>query len=151
MKLFEIKKEIEALIDLETGEIADIEKYNSLEIDERTKKENWLKYIKNEESDIEQLKAQEDAFRARRQAREKALARSKEQFAHLTGYEPFKCTTAAVSYRESEETKCDEKLLPKKYFRIKREPDRAALRELLKAGQKIKGAWLEKKLNMQIK
>lgn len=151
MKLFEIQKEIDELIDYETGEIKDIEKFNQLQISEKTKKENWLKYIKNTESDILQLEEQEKAFKARKDRLKMALERSKEQFAYLTGYEPFECTTAKVSYRESEVTKYDEKLLPKKYYRIKREADLSTIKDLLKSGQKVRGAWLEKRKNMQIK
>ena len=153
MKLFEIKQEILELIDYETGEILDIEKWDNLQMSQESKKINWLMYIKNESAEITALKEQENSFRERRKKKEKALQRSKEQFSYVTDYEPFYSTEAEVSYRKSEAVEVDESLLHKDFFRetVKVEPDKILLKERLKNGELIDGAMLVTRQNIQIK
>ncbi len=150
MKLFEIQKELENVIDAETGEILDIDAYKSLQMSESQKIENWVGFLKNTASDIEQLKAAEQSFRERRQALESRLKRSEKQFRYLTGEQPFSGVTGTVSYRESERVIITDKLA-KKYMRVKYEADKVLLKELLKKGEKIKGASLETIKNLNIK
>lgn len=45
----------------------------------------------------------------------------------------------------------DEDLLPKKYFVIAKKPDKNAIKELLNAGKKIKGATLQESRSLRIK
>ena len=45
----------------------------------------------------------------------------------------------------------DEDLLPKKYFVIAKKPDKNAIKELLNAGKKVKGATLQESRSLRIK
>lgn len=56
MKLYEINEEINALINDETGEIMDIDKFNELQLKKEEKFENISLWIKNNDADSEALK-----------------------------------------------------------------------------------------------
>lgn len=150
MTLFEIQSEIAKLLDLETGEILDIEAYKNLQMSETQKIENWIGFLKNTASDIEQLKAAEQTFKKRRTVLENRLKRSEQQFRYLTGEQAFSGVTGQVSYHESERVITTDKLA-KKYMRVKYEADKLLLKELLNKGQKIRGASLERVKNLKIK
>ena len=68
MKLYEINSEIENLVDTETGEIADIAFFEQLSMERTAKIEGIALYIKNLDSDVTALKAEETALAERRVA-----------------------------------------------------------------------------------
>ena len=79
MTLFEIDdairkcfviEETDEVVDTETGEIFDASYLDNLQMQRDKKIENIGKWIKNLDSDIEQLKAQKDSFAKRQKAAE---------------------------------------------------------------------------------
>ena len=79
MTLFEIDdairkcfviEETDEVVDTETGEIFDASYLDNLQMQRDKKIENISKWIKNLDSDIEQLKAQKDSFARRQKAAE---------------------------------------------------------------------------------
>lgn len=64
--LYEINEQIAGLVDPETGEIADFEAFEKLNLDLDTKIKNIALWIVNLRSDAEQLEEQEKKFRERK-------------------------------------------------------------------------------------
>ena len=73
--LYEIEQAIMDCVDLETGEIIDIEKLDQLQMDKDVKIENTALFIKNLLSDADQIREEEKKLADRRRAGlEKELA-----------------------------------------------------------------------------
>lgn len=150
--LYEINEQIAGLVDPETGEIADFEAFEKLNLDLDTKIKNIALWIVNLRSDAEQLEEQEKKFRDR-----KTAAKNKAEFLKnlLDGFlsgEKRSFPEVVISYRKSEQvTVDDDAKLDDRFLRIKTEIDRTALKDALKHGESIEGARLEVKNNIQIK
>ena len=157
MNLYEIKSEIENIMTTdENGELDNdvFEKLEQLAIAENQKIENVGLYIKNLNSDADQIKQEVKAL----QARQKSLERKAERLkAYLSSYlldsgkTKYSTSRIDLSFRKSEQVQCDESILPAKYWRIKKEVDKAGIKKLLKSGTKVKGASLVEVQNIQIK
>lgn len=157
MNLFEVDAEIlEKCIDMETGEIVNEELLNELEMEKSKKLLNIGRWIKNLESDTEQLKAQEQAFKERRAAAERKIDSLKKYLAaYLNGqkWESDDCSVA-ITFRKSESVNVlDESIIPTEYIKTKTETtvDKAGIKKALKEGKVIEGAELVANNNIQIK
>ena len=70
----------------------------------------------------------------------------------ITGHEKVKGLLFTVYMAKNQPSVViDEELLPKKYFVQKLTPDKATIKELLKAGKNIKGAALQESRSLRIK
>ena len=149
------------VVDEDTGEIIDsAEEVNArleeLEFDRTAKIENIALYIKNMESLVVSLKAEEKALADRRRAREKRIENLKNYLtssmvaANENGIETSK---VCISFRKSESVVVNEALLDQKYFneKVTYTPDKTAIKKALKDGATIDGAYIETKQNLQIK
>lgn len=160
MNLYEIDNAImnayEASVDPETGEINE-EAYkalNELEMEKTNKIENILLWIKNLNAEAEALKAEKESFDARQKRAEKKAESLKKYVAGVLNGEKFSTDRVVVSWRPSESVSFDGDIrsLPGICIRQKDpEVNKTELKKLLKAGEKIPGASLIKKMNMQIK
>lgn len=152
--LYEIDKAILECVDLETGEIVDQERLDSLMMDRSAKIESVALWVKNLESDAVAYKAEKEAFAAReKQASEKAK-RLKEWLAKVCEGNKFSTAKCAISFRSSEAVEIAEgTTIPEQYMRTKTttEPDKTAIKAALKAGEEIDGCRLSTKLNTNIK
>lgn len=151
--LYEIEEAILDCVDMETGEIIDIEKLSKLEMDRDVKIENTALYIKNLLSDAEQIREEEKRLADRRKVCENKARSLKE---YLSGYlcgEKFKTPRVAISFRKSESVDVkDVWMIPVEYLKP-RDPDadKTAIKAALKAGKKVPGAELIQNQNIQIK
>lgn len=149
------------VVDEDTGEIIDSAeevnaKLEELEFDRTAKIENIALYIKNMESLVVSLKAEEKALADRRRAREKRIENLKNYLtssmvaANENGIETSK---VCISFRKSESVVVNEALLDQKYFneKVTYTPDKTAIKKALKDGATIDGAYIETKQNLQIK
>lgn len=149
------------VVDEDTGEIIDAHeevnaKLEELEFDRTAKIENIALYIKNMESLVGSLKAEEKALADRRRAREKRIENLKNYLtssmvaANENGIETSK---VCISFRKSESVVVNEEILDKQYFNAKLTltPDKTAIKKALKDGATIDGAYIETKQNLQIK
>ena len=152
MKLYEIDREIESCVDVETGEIIDLDKLTSLQMEREAKIENVVLWQQNLESDARALKEQEEYFKARRQQTERKAESLKRWIGCVLDGQPFETLKAKVTYRRSTALKVDIEKLPSDYWReeVIREPDNEKIKTALKAGKNVMGAWLEESLNPQI-
>ena len=150
--LYEINEQIAGLVDPETGEIADFEAFEKLNLDLDTKIKNIALWIVNLRSDAEQLEEQEKKFRDRKTAVKNKAESLKNLLDGFLSGEKRSFPEVVISYRKSEQvTVDDDAKLDDRFLRIKTEIDKTALKDALKHGESIEGARLEVKNNIQIK
>lgn len=155
MTLYEIDKRIIDLIDDETGEIIDsnLNTFDELMMERDNKIENVALWIKNLRADAEAYKAESQAFVDRKKAAERKIESLTRLLEITLRGRKFKTERVQIGYRKSDSVQIDKDAkLPDEYLRFREpEPDKAALKKALKDGVEIEGAWLEEKLNMQVK
>lgn len=150
--LYEINEQIAGLVDPETGEIADFEAFEKLNLNLDTKIKNIALWIVNLRSDAEQLEEQEKKFRDRKTAAKNKAESLKSLLDGFLSGEKRSYPEVVISYRKSEQvTVDDDAKLDDRFLRIKTEIDKTALKDALKHGESIDGARLEVKNNIQIK
>lgn len=150
-----------------TGQFLDI--YN-LELDEETKLdtldsinwnsdyenkvENYIKVIKNIESDVEARKNEIKRLTELNKADEKKKDHLKETLSTsmtLTGHKRVDTPLFKVSFRKSQAVEVDETVLPEAYKVATWKPDKKRLKEDLKNGLEIIGASLVERKNLSIR
>jgi len=152
LKLYEIDSAIEALVDPDTGELLDFEEFERMQMERDKKIEGVLRWYKNEIAEANAIKAEAAALTERAQAKQKKAEGIKGYLQYATAGTPFKCAVGEISYRSSQAVVISEDVeLPDEYMRIKREPDKKALAEILKQGTFIPGVELVSRTNMTIK
>lgn len=149
------------VVDEDTGEIIDSAeevnaKLEELEFDRTAKIENIALYIKNMESLVVSLKAEEKALADRRRAREKRIENLKNYLTSsmvVANENGFETSKVCISFRKSESVVVNEEILDRKYFneKVTYTPDKTAIKKALKDGATIDGAYIETKQNLQIK
>ncbi|RSJ88432.1 siphovirus Gp157 family protein [Streptococcus cristatus] len=119
------------------------------------KVENTVKVIKNKEADVDQLKEEIDRLTKRKKSIENDITRLKtglQEAFETTGHEKVKGLLFTVTLAKNQPSVVvDENLLPKKYFVITKKPDKNAIKELLNAGKKVKGATLQESRSLRIR
>lgn len=119
------------------------------------KVENTVKVIKNKEADVDQLKEEIDRLTKRKKSIENDITRLKTGLQgafEITGHEKVKGLLFTVTLAKNQPSVVvDEDLLPKKYFVITKKPDKNAIKELLNAGKKVKGATLQESRSLRIR
>lgn len=173
MTLYEIDSRLETLFsqgfDEETGEIFESEEELTKAIDEvqldlDTKIENIGCYIKNLEADVEAFKKEEDNLKARRKSAENKIEGLKR---YLNGYLSacypndddrakwkFKTPKVVLGYRKSNSVEVpDIEKLDKNFIKVKTEvvPDKTAIKDAIKNGEEVKGAFIKQNINLNIK
>lgn len=160
---------IENHFDVEDGTIYESEDELAKKIDEvgielDTKIENIGCYIKNLESDVEALKREEDNLKARRKSAENKIEGLKRYLdGYLTACYPNECDKAkwkfktpkvVLGFRKSTTVEVpDLEKLDKNFIKIKTETsaDKTAIKEAIKNGTEVKGAFLKDNINLSIK
>ncbi|BDD42667.1 siphovirus Gp157 family protein [Streptococcus ruminantium] len=119
------------------------------------KVENTVKVIKNKEAEKKQLKEEIDRLTARHKSIDNDITRLKTGLQgafEITGHDKVKTLLFTVSLAKNQPSVVvDEKLLPKKYFVITKKPDKNAIKKLLDAGKKVKGAVLQESRSLRIR
>ena len=166
--LFNINERIEELlenefnnncIDLETGEI-DSEKGYKLRgqlIDERKDKiENIVLYIKSLDYDVNAIQEEEKKLKARRESKERKIEWLKnyiKQDLIYNGESKFETPKCALSFRKSQSLEIvNENEIPKEFIEevISYKIDKNKLKVAIKNGEKVSGAMIVVKQNLQI-
>lgn len=160
MKLYEIDAGILECFDLETGEILDEEKLEKLQLEREKKIENVGLFIKNLEAEKAAVKAEKENFAKREKSIDRKIEGLKGWLKYALGVDDhaekppkFATSKVVISFRKSESVEVNDSILPKKWFRKKIDlsPDKTAIKEALNNGVKIKGAFLKKNLNVNVK
>lgn len=153
MNLYEIDSAILDCMDIETGEIFDIDRFEELALTRDAKIENICLWIKNLNAEIEALKAEKDAFAKRQKSAENKMESLKK---YISGYlegTPFESTKVKVSFRKSESLEIEEgTIIPDEFLRFKEpEVNKTDLKNAVKAGLAIAGVQIVEKQNIQIR
>ena len=122
--------------------------------DYEEKVENYIKVIKNIESDVEARKAEIKRLTELNKADEKKKEHLKETLStsmQLTGHERVDTPLFKVSFRKSQAVEVDELVLPESYKVATWKPDKKRLKEDLKNGLEIIGATLVERKNLSIR
>ena len=156
MTIYEIDSSIRNLVN-EDGEIEDFETLDALQMEREAKIENialWCIDLDREtdaiDVEIERLKARKDAAKRKRENLKRLLD-------YALGGEKYKSAKVTVSYRKSEAVEispyCEAMCrVDGKYLRYRLpDIDKAAIKEALKRGERVAGAEIVTKQNMQIK
>lgn len=153
MNLYEIENEILNCVDMETGEIVDIKKLESLQMERDQKIENIGCWIKNLLADAKALKEEKDTLAARQKiAENKAVSLKKYLSRYLNG-EKFKSAKLSISYRKSDSVNIAEgATVPEEYLKYSDPaPDKVGLKAALKSGKEYPGITLVSTQSIQIK
>ena len=158
MKLWEINKELESCIDMETGEIVNEDKLHSLQMDRKEKLRNIALLALNKEANAKALKEQEEKFRARRKAAEKTVAWCKATLERELAGQEMTEPEFTISYRKSQRVVINDiDFLPAEFFKPISESVRETLvnkslvSDAIKAGKSVPGAELETRNNICIR
>lgn len=161
MTLYEINQSILECFDAETGEILDSERLTALQLEKDVKLENIALYVKNLTSEAEAIREEEKALASRRQAKEKRAEQLKEYLKIELNGAKFETARVNITFRKSEAVAVadDAELISWLEFRgyddcIKYTQPKANLTEvkrLIKQGEKVTGARLEERININIK
>ena len=151
--LYEINQSIMDCIDMETGEIIDIDQLHELQMDRTDKIRNIACYIKNLRSDAAQYDEEAKTFAARKKAAQTKAESLTAYLSSMLNGEKVKDKEYSISWRKSESVNItDDSLLPDTYL-VPQPPkvDKAGIKAALKAGNAVTGAELAEKNNIQIK
>lgn len=153
MTLYEINEQILSCVDMETGEILDSEKLDSLQLEREKKIEGSGLWLKNLKAEVIALKAEEKAFKERRETAEKNIDGLKRWLAYALNGQKFETPRLKISYKASEVLDiAPDAIVPDEYMRYKEpEINKAELKKAVKDGLEIEGVELIKKNNIQIK
>ena len=150
--LYEINQAIMNCMDMETGEILDVQQLDALQMQLEDKLEGIGCWIKNLEAEAAAYKAEKDAFAARQKAAENKADSLKN---YLSGYLqgcPFETLRVKISFRKSESLEVSETaVVPMEYLKHTVDIDKAELKKAVKAGLVLDGVQLIQKQNIQIK
>jgi len=166
MTMFEIKEEIRHLLENlyteadEDGCVSDetmaaLEALNEAKED---KMESIALYYKEMQAEADAIKVEAKNLADRAKATQKKADSLKAYLSRILqedGMEKFSTARVKVTFRSSEAVIVDDDWhnITKTYIKknIEYVPDKTAIKEALKAGKKVKGAYLETRQNIQIK
>lgn len=151
--LYEINNALLECVDLETGEIIDIDRLRELQLEKEQKLEHVALWVKNLLSDAEQYAAEEKAFKEKKQAAQAKADRLKEYLLDALQGEKFKTTRVNITYRNSNKVVVDDVLnLEPRFVRFSQpEANKTEIAAALKAGEDVRGARLEPSCSIIIK
>lgn len=151
--LYEIDEEILNCVDMETGEIIDVERLGQLQLAREDKVEGIALWIKNLLSDADAIKSEEEKLAQRRKANENKAKNLKEYLSKFLNGQKFKTPKVSISYRKSESVEVtDISKLDDDYLKFA-EPtvDKTKAKKALKAGTVLQGVSLVENQNIQIR
>ena len=149
-----IQLDEEHVVDIEDGEIFDLQQFEALQMERGQKIEGMCCYIKNLMADVVAYEAEEKRLRERRAAKEREVDRCKGYLAGVLYGEKFETPRCKISWRKSDVCNVlSMEAIPDEYKRTKVtvDADKTAIKNALKAGETILGAHLVESRNLQIK
>lgn len=158
MTIYEINEQILNCIDLETGEIIDIDRLNELELERDAKIENVACWIKELKVEAEALKAEKQTLAERQKVAENKAESLKKWLAYALDGQKFKTSKCSISYRKSESVEVTEEGLNnliKEHDELLTykapEPNKTAIKQALKDGLSVQGVQLVQNTSTIIK
>lgn len=143
MNIYDIKREIEACVDKETGEIIDAAKLDALQMERDEKIENVALWIKNLTAEAKAIKEERVALAKRQLAAENKALSLKAYLADALGGKKFQTAKCAVSFRTSQHIEIAEGAsIPDEFLKQTVTVDKAGLTKAIKEGGIIEGVAL---------
>ena len=159
--LYEIDRQIMALLDPETGEIMDGAAFDQLQMAREDKLEGIACLIKNTVAEAAAIKAEEDALAARRKLLENRANRLKNYLQEALGGEKFQTAKCSVTFRRTSRVEVFEAALAVEWaqdhgygWMVKHkapEIGKDDLGKLLRSGVEVPGVELVEDLSMGVK
>ena len=160
--LYEIDQEILDCVDMETGEILDVEKLDALQMERERKLEGVALWVKDLKAEAEAVKAEADKLTARKKALENKMDGLKTWLLMALGGEKLSTPRCKVYQTHNQRVVIDdEKALidmfmsspfGEKFLRVKDpEIDKTALKDSMKQGYEFEFAHLEETESVVIK
>ena len=159
MNIYEINnafREWESKIMLQDGEVTDEDfaELEQLKLLAEDKVDGYAVLIKESLAEAEILKQEAKKLEERAKRKTNLAERLKANldfFMQSQGKEKFSSSKAEISYRTSEILQIEEDIkLAKKWYRIKQEIDKTAIKDFIKAGGKVKGCEIVKNKKIQV-
>lgn len=159
MKLYEIDNAILECIDMETGDVIDVERLNDLQMERDAKIENVACWIKDLKAEAEAIKAEKLALAERQKAAENKAESLKNWLAYALDGQKFSTARCAVSFRKSEVVEVTPEGLENlmragndEYLTYAEpKPNKATLKQALKDGLSVDGVRLTQNTSAIIK
>lgn len=160
MKLYEINRKLEYLLeaccDPETGEFQPSEEAEKeialLEIERTEKAVQIGAYIKGLNAEAVALAEEEAKLRNRRSSVTRRAEWLVDYLAREYQGENIKDPRCVIGWRKSTVVLvCNEQILPEEFWKVERHVMKAAIKDTIKSGKLVPGAYLEEKQNIQIK
>ena len=158
MTIYEIDEKILNCIDLETGEIIDIDKLNELQLEKDAKIENVACWIKELKAEAEAIKAEKQTLAERQKVAENKAESLKKWLAYAVQGEKCMTVKCQLSVRKTESVEVtDEGLsnLMKEHDELLTykapETNKKAIKDALKDGLSVEGVRLECNTSVIIK
>ena len=128
---------------------------NKAELENKAR--NYGFVVKSLENDVTAIDEEIKRLNALKLSRNKSIDVLKETVKNamqLYGIEEIKTSTLKLSFRKSESVEVDPSLLDFKWMNqkpITYAPDKAKIKEAIKSGEAVSGAWISVNMNLQIK
>ena len=155
--IFEIDQEIMNLIDPETGELLDYDRFLELDMERNKKIENMALWHKSLCAETEAIKNEIKSLSERAKVKENRAQSLKNYLSKILNGQKFETPKCKVSYRKSSALELDDEEYflshaKEKYLTRKPPvPNKKAITEAIKAGEEVEGAKLVEKTNISIK
>ncbi len=161
MTLYEIDNRLQELVDPETGEIADYEAFEALDMERTHKLENMACWVKNMEATANGIASEVKALQARKAAIVKRAERIAGYLQEALAGQKFETPRCAVTYRKSTAVEVSDPAVAATYLEEHGYDDclnytlptidKTALKALLTDAVPVPGCAVVQRQNMQIK
>lgn len=152
--LYEIDYEIMNCIDFETGEVVDVEKLTSLQMEREHKIEAVALWVKNLKAEAAAYKAEKAAFADREKRAKNKIESLEKWLTNALNGEKLETNRVAISFRKSKAVDVlDDGKIPDSYMTqtLTVTPDKKGIREAIEYGLNVPGCALVERNNIQIK
>lgn len=160
MTLYDIDNRLQELVDPETGEIADYEAFEALDMERNRKLENMACWIKNMKADMDGIATEVKVLQARKKVIENRTKRITAYLQEALAGQKFETPKCSITYRNSTAVVIGDSATVVEYLEshghtdcityAEPEINKNELKKLLNDGE-VPGASLAKRQNMQIK
>jgi hypothetical protein len=154
MTIYEIDAAILDCIDMETGEVIDIDRLNALEMERDQKVSNVACWVKDLKAEAEAIKAEKQSLDKRQRAAENKAEQLKNYLTYVLNGTKYKDARVSISYRRSESVQCSDdaiNTLPDEFIKVEKSVKKTELKEAMKNGQTFEGCEIVTKDSIQIR
>lgn len=158
MTIYEIDRNLEALINCESGEISDIEAFEALQMEREAKIEGTACFYKNVKAAAADIREEEKALAERRKALEAKGERLQNLLTYALQGSKFETARCKISYRKSTAVEVDDSFVDWALLNADDlltytapKPSLNSIKAALQEGRELKGAALVEHTSIQIK